>query len=186
MTGPADRQKSYIPQGLQEISASPPREKPTQKKCKAEKGTFHRIWMGVGRPKDFVTILNRFPIGFQLVTRNSNKCFGTIFGENLVVLLLRSAQTFRSMPTISTRRFEHPEAPAPRCILRSPKLFARKSLARQLGKLTSFETHQFRFLPGKPINLRSIRNLPYPNTAHCHTAPPSPCLRPGDQLLQRQ
>jgi hypothetical protein len=33
----------------------------TQKKCKAEKGTFHRIWMGVLGPKDWNGHGNRFP-----------------------------------------------------------------------------------------------------------------------------
>lgn len=33
----------------------------TQKKCKAEKGSFHRIWMRVGRPEDWDGVVNRFP-----------------------------------------------------------------------------------------------------------------------------
>jgi hypothetical protein len=112
--GPADRQKSYILQGLQEISGPPSRKKPTQKKCKAEKGTFHRIWMGVGRPRDFVTILNRFPPHDQLVTTNSNDRFVTTIGRKSTGPPALSARTFRSVPNFLTRRFEHLQAPSPR------------------------------------------------------------------------
>jgi len=42
--------------------------------------------MGVGRPKDFVTIVNRFPIHGQWVASFSNDRFVTISARNLVVL----------------------------------------------------------------------------------------------------
>jgi hypothetical protein len=41
--------------------------------------------MGVGRPKDFVTIRNRFPAHDQRVTIHSNECFVTIFSRNQLV-----------------------------------------------------------------------------------------------------
>ena len=41
--------------------------------------------MGVGRPKDFVTLLNRFPAHDQRVTSYSNECFVTISTRNQLV-----------------------------------------------------------------------------------------------------
>jgi UDP-glucuronate 4-epimerase len=51
------------------------RQIPTQKKCKAEYGTFHRIWMGVGRPKDWDGHGNRFPVRDLSLRRTAKVCY---------------------------------------------------------------------------------------------------------------
>ena len=55
----------------------------TQKKCKAENGSFHRIWMGVGRPGAFVNLGNRFPVHYQSLTTLSNDRSATTSGRLL-------------------------------------------------------------------------------------------------------
>jgi hypothetical protein len=66
-----------------------------EKKCKVENGSFHRIWMGVGGPSNFVTIVNRFPTHGQLLENLSNDRFVTIFGRNLVGAFHHHARLFR-------------------------------------------------------------------------------------------
>jgi len=41
--------------------------------------------MGVGRPKDFVTLVNRFPAHNHRVMSHSNECFVTISTRNQLV-----------------------------------------------------------------------------------------------------
>ena len=52
------------------------------------------IWMGVGRPEDFVAPLNRFPVHNQRVTNASDEQFVTIFYGILVVIDVRGLLEF--------------------------------------------------------------------------------------------
>ena len=47
------------------------------------------IWMGVGRPEDFVAPINRFPVHSQCVTMHSNARFVAILTESLAVSTVR-------------------------------------------------------------------------------------------------
>lgn len=49
--------------------------------------------MGVGRPKDFVTLLNRFPVHDQRVKSYSNECFVTISSRNQLVSIRLPAES---------------------------------------------------------------------------------------------
>ncbi len=51
--------------------------------------------MGVGGPKNFVTIVNRFPPQGQILATPSNARFVTIFDRNLLPQLHLHARIFR-------------------------------------------------------------------------------------------